>query len=207
MGIEGGDNIFKRIVLTQNPAENRFGNYFGVSEIELIEALDVEGLKIGGSSVLNPFRFGFYSVDNRDIIGNYIELGYDCNYRGNEEAIVLKDPDGVEITCIASEHRKKPNFVDDLRILLKLKKNRMIKELLQITKENSLVEQLKILSKKFKDQIVFSTSFQFEDQVITDLITFSFITFLSLSPSRMKSLNIALSPTRGGLAPLAVVTS
>ncbi len=46
----------------------------------------------------------------------------------------------------------------------------MIDKLKQEIKNKTVVEQLLFLSEKFKDKIVFSTSFGQEDQVITDLI-------------------------------------
>lgn len=46
----------------------------------------------------------------------------------------------------------------------------MIKELQNKLQSKSVIEQLQILAEKFKGEIVFSTSFQYEDQVITDLI-------------------------------------
>ncbi len=45
-----------------------------------------------------------------------------------------------------------------------------ITELRQELEGKSSIEQLKYLAKKFDGKIVFSTSFQFEDQVITDMI-------------------------------------
>ncbi len=45
-----------------------------------------------------------------------------------------------------------------------------LKELQKILENKTAVEQLKILSEKFAGKIVFSTSFQLEDQVITDMI-------------------------------------
>lgn len=46
----------------------------------------------------------------------------------------------------------------------------MIQELQNQLKGKNTVEQLKILAENFKGEIAFSTSFQFEDQVITDII-------------------------------------
>jgi len=46
----------------------------------------------------------------------------------------------------------------------------MLSELQKLIEGKTIVEQLKILSQKFEGEIVFSTSFQYEDQVITDVI-------------------------------------
>lgn len=45
-----------------------------------------------------------------------------------------------------------------------------INELNKLLENKSEVEQLQILSSEFSGEIVFSTSFQFEDQIITDMI-------------------------------------
>ncbi len=47
---------------------------------------------------------------------------------------------------------------------------RDLQELLNKLENKSAIEQLKILSNEFEGKIVFSTSFQLEDQVITDMI-------------------------------------
>ncbi len=46
----------------------------------------------------------------------------------------------------------------------------MLKELQKELNNKDIVRQLQILAEKFEDKIVFSTSFQYEDQVITDFI-------------------------------------
>lgn len=46
----------------------------------------------------------------------------------------------------------------------------MINDLLQLIEGKSIEEQIKAIADKFSGEIVFSTSFQFEDQVITDII-------------------------------------
>jgi phosphoadenosine phosphosulfate reductase len=47
---------------------------------------------------------------------------------------------------------------------------RDLQELINKLENKSAIEQLKILSNEFEGKIVFSTSFQLEDQVITDMI-------------------------------------
>ncbi len=60
-------------------------------------------------------------------------------------------------------------------ILKKIKLNKSqrtmkLEEILIKIRHKEVKEQLKILSELFNDKIVFSTSFQYEDQVITDII-------------------------------------
>jgi len=45
-----------------------------------------------------------------------------------------------------------------------------LREIESLVSRKSILESLKILSQKFENQIVFSTSFGMEDQVITDFI-------------------------------------
>ncbi|MCB1190730.1 MAG: phosphoadenylyl-sulfate reductase [Leptospiraceae bacterium] len=49
-------------------------------------------------------------------------------------------------------------------------KEDLIKELIENTKGKSLTENLKYVSRKFGDSVVFSSSFGMEDQVVTDAI-------------------------------------
>lgn len=125
-GIEGGNNIFKRVILQQsNPATNVFTNYFGKSDIELLQVIEDKNITHNDTNVVNPYRFGYFTVDNRDIIGNYLELGYNFDYKGNEKYIQITDPDGIVITCQESASPKKPNVFDDIKIFAKITKQKL----------------------------------------------------------------------------------
>lgn len=119
-GLNGGNNIFKRAIVKQsNQTDNKFKNYFGITEIEFLQVINKEQLIQKNTNEVNPYRFGFTSVDNSDIIGNYIELGYDCEVSGNEEYIEISDPDGITITCQKKAIKKRATFLDDITILSK----------------------------------------------------------------------------------------
>lgn len=120
-GIIGGDSIFKRVILRQaTPADNKFKNFFGNNEIELLQVVEKENTFENAPNIVNPYRFGYFSVDNRDVIGNYTELGYKYESSGNDKFIQISDPDGVVITCQESTIHKKPTLFDDISILSKI---------------------------------------------------------------------------------------
>ena len=124
--IDGGNATFKRIVLQQSNSQNsKFSNFFGKNELELIKVIDRDNYKIIDKNVVNPYRFGYFSADNRDIIGNYTELGYEYDKSGNEEYIEITDPDGVVISCNQSIIQKKANFFNDLSIFAKFFKQKL----------------------------------------------------------------------------------
>ncbi len=125
-GIEGGENEYERVVIQQSKAsDDVFSKYFGSNQIELIQVIDKEHFKIEQANVINPYRFGFYTVDNRDIIGNYIELGNLFEYPSAQKFIEITDPDGIKITCLQTNQIKvKLNF-NDLKVFLKRIKNKI----------------------------------------------------------------------------------
>ena len=126
VGIKGGKSKFKRIILQQSKiSDNKFKNYFGKNEIELLEVLNKDKVIDNKNNVVNPYRFGYFTADNRDIIGNYIELGYKCKSKANEKYIEIIDPDGVVISCNESTNYKKPNILDDLSIFSKITKQKL----------------------------------------------------------------------------------
>ena len=125
-GINGGDAVFKRIVLQQsNIHTNKYNNFFGKNEIELLQAVTRNKIFEKKENIVNPYRFGYFSGDNRDILGNYLELNYKLKSKGNQSYISITDPNGIPISCIESTTQKKTNIFFDLSIFTNFFKHKL----------------------------------------------------------------------------------
>lgn len=117
--LKGGCKKYKRMIIQQSEnQEHKFLEYFGKSEIELLEVQDSDNRK---TLDFDFSSLNFITSNINDIVGTNYNLGRIIYQDEKDDSVIhFFDPDGIKISVQKIDANTKGVIPNDLKILFKL---------------------------------------------------------------------------------------